>query len=153
MISFRRTRDLEVVRSIMTHEQLWPWLSDDFAPAPENFQPNDAECLWYMLAFEGELPLGLFITHPINQLVWEVDHALLPWAWGAPAREAGAAFEAWLFSNTPAIKAVGFTPACNKLALRYARQAGMREVGRITRGYQRRFELFDIVIFEKEKGG
>jgi hypothetical protein len=151
MITFKRTRDLDAVASILTHEKLWPWIADDFYPAPENFRPNDAECIWYLLAFDEEdTPLGLFITHPINQLLWEVDHALLPWAWGR-TRAIGAAFEAWLWENTPATKAIGFTPSCNKLALRYARKAGMCEVGRIARCYQRQFELHDIVIFEKEK--
>ncbi len=151
MIRFERTHNLKLVASILTHEKLWPWISDDFYPAPENFWPNESEYIFYLIAFDGDEPLGLYIAHPINTLLWEVHHALLPKAWGARALEIGRAFEAWLWENTHALKAVGFTPACNKLALRYARKLGMREAGRVTKCYQRRFELFDIVIFEKPR--
>lgn len=165
MIIFERTRDLDLVAAIMTHSLIYPWIADDFYPAPENFRPNDSEAVHYLLSFDEaqrkEL-LGVFITYPVNQLLWMVDHALLPHSWGsrerstarsgARALEIGRAFEEWLWTFTPATKAVGLTPSCNKLALRYARRAGMTEVGRISRCYQRQFELHDLVIFEKEKG-
>lgn len=152
MIRFERTRNLKLVASIMTHPKLWPWIADDFYPAPEHFWPLESEAIHYLVALDEDEPLGLVITHPINAILWEVHHALLPQAWGARARAIGEAFEAWLWANTSALKAVGFTPSCNKLALRYARKAGMQEVGRIEKCYQRQFELHDIVIFEKAKG-
>lgn len=151
MIRFERTRNLKLIASIMTHPDLWPWLSDDFYPAPENFLPIESEAIFHLMAFDGDEPLGLYITHPINTLLWEVHHALLPKAWGPRALEIGRAFEAWMWLNTDALKLVGFTPACNKLALRYAKQLGMQEVARVAKCYQRRFELHDIVILEKAK--
>lgn len=150
-IRFERTRDYELIASIMTHPKLYGWLADDFYPAPENFWPNASESIYYLLAFDGEECLGLCITHPINQLLWEVHHALLPKSWGQRAQRIGEAFEQWLWEFTPAVKAIGFTPSCNRLALAYARRAGMREAGRIERAYQRRFELHDLVIFEKAR--
>jgi Protein of unknown function (DUF2824) len=151
MIRFERTKNLQLVASIMTHDALWPWISDDFYPAPEHFLPNADESIFYLIPFDGDEPLGVVITHPINTLLWEIHHALLPIAWGARARAIAEAFWLWLWENTHALKAVGFTPSSHRLAIRFAKQVGMQEVGRITKCYQRQFELHDIVIFEKPR--
>jgi len=151
VIRFERTFDLALVASIITHPALYEFLSDDFYSSAEDFRPNDAPQIVRLLAYdEGEL-LGLVSTSPINAILWQVDHALLPCAWGRRAREVGKAFFAWLWENTAALKAVGFTPGGNALALRYARSLGMRECGRIARCYQKRFQLQDLVIFEKDR--
>lgn len=151
MIELERTFDMNLVAKIMTHPRLWPHLADDFYPAPENFIPLGGHNIFYLLAKEAGRILGLCITHPINALLWEAHHALLPWAWGRKGHQIGLAFEVWLWQNTQAIKALGFTPSCNTLALRYALKHGMKEVGRVAKCYQRGFELFDIVIFEKAR--
>jgi RimJ/RimL family protein N-acetyltransferase len=151
MIRFERTRDFELVALILTHPKLYPWIADDFFPAPENYWPNESESIWRLLVFDDDDCLGLITTHPINPLLWEVDHALLPKCWGSRAREVGRAFEAWLWENTPAEKAVGFTPSCNRLALAYAKRAGMTEAGRVSGCYRRHFETHDLVIFEKAR--
>ncbi len=154
MIRFERTFDLALVRSIMTRPEIYPGLADDFYPSAENFRPFAGAALFHLLAFDdergGEL-LGLFVTHPINAVLWEVHHALLPSAWGARAHRVGIAFESWLWENTQAQTAVGFTPASNRLALRYARRHGMTEVGRIPLAIARRSRLEDILIFAKHR--
>lgn len=136
----------------MTTPGVYEWLADDFYPTPENFWPQMSPAIFHLVAYDGAELVGVYITHPINAVCWEVHHAILPSAWGARARRIGEAYEAWLWENTGAQTAVGFTPTCNRLALRYARVLGMRECGRLPRAYQRRGELFDIVIFAKGRG-
>ena len=150
-IRFERTYDLALVKSIVTHPALYEFLSDDFFSPAEDFRPNDAPQIVRLLAYEGDELLGLFSASPINAILWQVDHALLPSSWGRRAREAAKAFFAWLWENTPAVKAVGFTPGANALALRFARSLGMRECGRLARCYQKHFQLQDLVIFEKDR--
>lgn len=153
MIEFERTLDYDLVSMIFTHPRLYPHLADDFYPAPHNFMPIQSEGIFYMLAKEAGEILGIVSTHPINAITYEVHHFLLPKCWGPKATEIGASFEAWLWLYTPAMKAVGFTPSCNTLALRYARKAGMVEAGRIRQCYQKAFKLYDIIIFEKSRPG
>src|SRR5579884_3617144 len=144
MIRLEMTRDYARIAEIMTHPKLYPWIADDFYPAPENFWPLESDALVHLLAFDGDECLGLYITHPINTRLWEVHHCLLPNAWGRRSIEVGRAFETWLWENTQAAKVIGFTPSDNRLALRYAKKLGMKEAGKVTSALQRRFELHDI---------
>lgn len=153
MIELERTKDYDLVRMVMTNPKIYPGLADDFYPAPENFWPTESDSIYYLMAMEDGKLLGIYITHPINTLTWETHHAILPENWGAKATEIGAAFEAWLWVNTPATKAVGFTPTSNPLAIRYAKKAGMQEAGRLDKCYQKDFALYDIVIFSKSRPG
>ena len=151
MIRLERTLDLELVRQIMTHAALYPFLADDFYPASEDFRPNATASIWYLLVFDGDELLGLFMSHPINALAWEVHVALYPVAWGRRARAAGKAFLSWLWQMTPARVVVGFVPTSNPLAVGYAKGLGLRELGRVPLCYQRQFQLFDIVILCRER--
>ena len=151
MIRLERTLDYELIRSIMTHPQVYPHIADDFMPPPENFWPLESPALFRLLAYDGDELLGLFVTHQINGVLWEVDHCLLPNSWGRRARAAGKAFLAWLWENTAAQKVIGFTPASNRLAVRYALGLGLRELGRIPGATQRSFVLIDLVIVGKDR--
>jgi hypothetical protein len=155
VIRFQRTFDLDLVRSIMTRPEIYAGLSDDFYPSAEEFRPNGSEAVVYLIAYDdvkqdGEL-LGLFITHPINAVLWETHHALLPICWGARAHQVGVAFERWLWANTQAQTALGFTPECNRLAVRFARRHGLKECGRIPSGYQKGGVLCDLLVFSKTR--
>lgn len=149
MISFQRTRDLALVAAIMRHPRLYPHLSSDFAPPAEQFWPNPSPEMHYMIAYDGEA-LGLYTAHPImSPITWEVHHAILPAHWRR-THEIAAAFETWLWSETPCQTAVGFTPTCNRLAVRYA-EKHMERSGVIPKGYLKAGKLHDIVIFIKNK--
>ena len=150
-ISFERTSDRDLIAQIMTHPQVYAGVADDYFPAPENFYPAENAAVYYLLARDGAELLGLVITHAVNAILWEVHHALLPEAWGAPAHAVARAFEEWLWTNTAAETAIGFTPADHALALRYARRHGMAEVGRIPRAIQRGGELRELVVFAKSR--
>ena len=143
--------DYALIASIMRHPRIYPWLGDDFYPCAEDFSPNESPAVTYLLAFDdGEL-LGVFMTHPINGVLWEVHHCLLPSAWGRRARAAGKAYLGWLWHSTHALKVVGFTPSDNALAIRFAKSLGLVEIGRLRRSLLRRGVLVDLVIVGKDK--
>jgi hypothetical protein len=151
IIKFERTQDKTLIREIITHPKVWRWLSDDSFPPKELYCPPDNSAVCYLLATDahtGEL-FGLYITHPITAALWEVDHALLPTAYGSPALAIGRAFEAWLWANTSAETVLGLTPLDNRLAIRYARRLGMNESGRIPRGICRGGQFHDFIVFTK----
>lgn len=147
MLRLETTRDAELIRSIFTHPSLYPSLTDDFAPPPEHWWPLDSPSLLHLLVYDAGELLGMFMTHAINGILWEVDHALLPHCWrSGRAGEAGKAYLRWLWANTQAQKVIGFAPSSNLLAIRYAKRLGLAELGRIERSYLRSGELLDLVI-------
>lgn len=146
MLRLEQTKDLALVAKIFTHPSIYPCLCDDFYPPPEHFWPNDSPTVAYLLVYDGDELLGMFMTHPINGILWEVHHALLPHCWGRRARAAGREYLRWLWSNTQALKVIGFVPSQNQLAIRYAKGLGLVELGRIDRAYMRGGELLDLVI-------
>lgn len=151
MIRLERTLDYELIRRIFTHPKLYPYIFDDFTGAPENFWPMESPALFHLLAYDGEELLGMFVTHSINPLLWEVHHALLPHAWGGRARAAGKAYLAWLWEHTRANTVFGCTPTCNPLAIRFAKSFGLKEIGRLTGCYLRHGELHDLIVLGRAR--
>lgn len=151
VISLQRTYDFPLIKSIITHRRLWPHIASDFHPTWEDFEPNESEAIHYLLASIGDEHLGLFMTHwIISPLTWEVHHAILPSAW-MYTDEIAAQAEHWIFTETPCETIVGHTPTCNKLACRFALKRGMVESGRIPNGYKKDGNLYDILIFNKQR--
>ncbi len=130
LLNFERTTDLVLIRKILTHPRIWPWITDDGAPDREQFQPTPAgEHVWYVLVWDVAELLGLFIFHPHNSVTWEVHTCLLPKSWGERATRAAVGVQAWLWAQTDWQRIVTTVPANNRLALRFARRAGMVEYG------------------------
>ena len=129
MITFERTLDYELVRSILTHPLLYPHLSDDHSPPAADYRPIEHEAIWYVLAKDGETTLGLWIFHPQNGITWEIHTALLPCAWGDIGLAAARELPAWIWANTQCRRIITNVPSTNRLALHFALKAGMKMYG------------------------
>lgn len=129
MITLERTTDLEAIRAIMTSETIYPQITDDFSPGPEEFRPPESPLIWYVLAKDGEEILGLFMFVPRNGVCFEVHNYLLPNSWGERAKEAGKGVLEWIWKNTECRRVFGTTPAYNRLAVKFAIGAGMELIG------------------------
>jgi RimJ/RimL family protein N-acetyltransferase len=112
----------------MTHPRIYRQISDDGSPPPEEFQPSDHPAVTYLMAYQGEELLGLYVLVPHNSVCWEAHVAMLPRAWGR-ARAATRALFAWLWTHTPCRRLVASIPESNRLALALARETGMRVFG------------------------
>jgi RimJ/RimL family protein N-acetyltransferase len=148
LLTYERTRDLELVRSILTHPRVYPWISDDGCPPAEEFQPIDHPSVWYVVVREqlSGLLLGLFMFVPQNAVCWEVHTCLLPAAWGKPAAAAAAGASHWMGERTPCRRIVTSVPSYNRLALRFARAAGMKQFGVNPASYLKTGKLHDQVL-------
>jgi RimJ/RimL family protein N-acetyltransferase len=129
VLYFERTTDFELIRQITIHPKLYPHLSDDFSPAPENFQPVQHENFVYLLVHDGHEPLGYFGLHPHTTTLWEVHTVLLPSAWGETAKEAAKGGTQWVWDNLSCIRLITNVPTCNRIALRFAQSSGMEQFG------------------------
>jgi RimJ/RimL family protein N-acetyltransferase len=128
-IHFQRTWDTKRVESIITHPKLYRHLSDDYSPRAADFRAPVDERVWYVLAFDDDELLGLWMFVAHSPVLWEVHTALLPSAWGEPGHRAARAMSSWLWAHTSCRRLITNVPARNRLALRFAEAAGMERFG------------------------
>lgn len=146
MIHLERTRDWGYIRLVATDPKLWPHLSDDFAGEPAAWQPQQSESFVYVKVSDDYQALGFFLLVQHSPVLLEIHTALLPHAWGAPARDAAHSIVRWTWENTLAQRLITSVPASNRLALKFAQRAGLTEFGRNPRAFQKRGQLQDIVL-------
>lgn len=125
MLSLSRTRDMGIVRSILSHPAIWPHIHDDGATECE---PADHDGFLWMLVADEE-PAGVFLLHAHNTATYEVHTCLLPRIWGPQALEAAHMCRAWMFEKTDCQKLITNVPAYNLTALRFARRCGFKPEG------------------------
>lgn len=129
MITFERTRNYRLIREVLVHPKIWPFISDDASPPVEEFQPVEHDAFRYILAYCDDTLLGLWMFVPQNGVCWEVHTALLPVAWGLLGQSAAKALPGWIWENTPCRRIVTNVPSSNRLALHFALKAGMKIYG------------------------
>ena len=149
MIRLERSKDYRLIRDIITHPRLYPWIKSDDHPPAEKFWPAETDTIHYMLAYNDAELLGVVMVHPIHTLAtWEIHHCIMPIGWPSVDKIAEEVF-LYLWTETPCQTAVGFTPVCNKLACRFALRVGMHKVGVISNGYRKDGRLYDIMVTER----
>ncbi len=149
MLRFERTRDYELVRSIVTHPRIWPWHADDSSPRPAEFEPPREA--FYLAVRDGDELLGLIALVDYDRQSWEAHSCLLPHSWGERARRVYAEGIAWIWRNTPKTRIIGPIRADNRLSLRIAERSGMKPVG-IRRGATRKQGKYhDSIVMEIRK--
>lgn len=129
MIHIARSTDYALIRGIMSHPAVYPHLTDDDSPAAADFRPIESDLIWYLVVWDGNQLLGLWMLHPHNAICWEIHTVLLPNSWGDQAHRAAAAVLAWIWQNTPCRRIVTNVPADNRLAYHFALSAGLEVYG------------------------
>ena len=143
---FERTYDYELVRAILTDPAIYPHIGDDFAPAPEAFEPLSDSRVWWVVARDcGEI-LGLFLFIPQSRVCWECHVSMLPAA-GRHAIAAGRAVIPWIREQTGCRRLVASIAETNPRAIRYAQACGFRVMGRNEKSFFKNGKLQDQVLF------
>lgn len=145
-MTFERCTDDALIRSIVTHEKIWPHVGDDFTPPAEAWRPECAPYLLYLLCREGDEVLGLWLF-VIRGACWETHACMLPGAWGAQATRCARELFAWLWRATPCRRLVASIPVYNRPALAFAARIGMTRFAVNERSYMRDGELHDQILF------
>lgn len=153
MISLGRTTDYALIREIVTHPRIYPAISDDFSPRPEDWRPIKDESVWYVLVKDGDEALGLWAFVPHNRICWEVHTCLLPKAYGLLAREAVKLMHSWLWENTECLRVTTEVPVYNRQALRFAIKAGMKQIGINEKSFMKNGKLHDVIVLGISRPG
>lgn len=72
-----RCYDVDIVRSILTHPDIYDRISEDGAPSAESYQPN-MDSATFLVGVVDAMPIGVFIVHQINGVTWECHLQVLP---------------------------------------------------------------------------
>lgn len=153
-VRIQRSTDASLIKRVITHPRVYPHVSDDSSPDPEKFYVSEAvkhPNVYFLLAYDGNELLGLFMVHQHNGVMYEVHTCLLPNAWGEKATEAGKKLIRWVFENTPCEKLITFVPEGNTLALRFAKRCGLRLEGLVTKSYRKGGRLLNQSLLGVEK--
>lgn len=149
-IKLSRTFNYELVRRIVTHPKVYPFLSDDGSPPASEWEPSQNGGVYYVLVEDDGEPVGVLMFTPHNSICYEGHTALLPVVWGKGA-EIGAMTALWMFENTPCRRIIGNAPIFNLRALSYAQRAGMHVFGVNERSYLKGGVLYDQIVLGMSK--
>lgn len=145
-LSVGPTRDLALVKQIMTDPSIWPGITDDGCPKPEDFVPLGDEHVIYLLAYKDSQVCGLFMLHPHNEICWEVHTCLLPEGRGWKARELVAQGFKWVWANTKCLRIITNVPAFNFPALGLAHDVGFEVIGVNKGSFMKQGVVYDQTI-------
>ncbi len=151
--TFKRTVNAELIKSIVTHPKIYSKIVDDFAVKPDFYQPIMHPDVRYMLVYDAEELLGMFIFVPHNQITWEVHTCLLPNAWKGRSIPAAIEMTAWIWEHTICSRVFTNVPRSNRLALRFAKAAGMKEFGVNEKSVLRGGVLEDFIMLGISRPG
>lgn len=147
MITFERTTDDDLIKSIRTHPKIWPAFADDFTAAPEaSYSALDTTQIGHLLVKYDGVLAGMFIFIPHNRICWEIHTCLLPDFWGRKAFEIASALAAWVWKETSCMKVFTVVPAYNRTALAFSRRAGFVQFGLNERSIMKHGKLQDQVM-------
>jgi RimJ/RimL family protein N-acetyltransferase len=145
MINISETFDIDLIRSIVTDDDIYPYISDDLSPPPNNYTPQSGTGLHWLLVTDANDDIcGLFFVHRCNAAMYECHTCLLKGHRGQKAVVSAIAAVKWVFENTPCEVIVTHVPAYNHPAYRLAQSAGFSPVGVIANGWLKNGELHNL---------
>ena len=141
-----RTTDREYIRSVFTHPAIYPYVSDDYAPAAEAWEPILVDEVIYLRPEEGG---ACFLIHPHTRVMWEVHSAVLP-EFRAKSKEYAAGVVRWVAENTTCKCFTTLVPDGNVPALGLAKSVGLKPVGVFPKSFMKGGRLLDQTILAME---
>jgi hypothetical protein len=142
-MTFERSTDYALIRSIMTHPDVWDAISDDHCPAVEVWSPVESELAMYMVVRDGSEVLGLWMLVPESAIVVQIHTCLLPTCGVTRGRQAAKEMARWIWTNTPFVRIVTSVPEFNRAASIFAIAAGMKPYGNNPQSYEKGGILWD----------
>ncbi len=132
--------DVEKVDAIMTHETIYPFVTDDGCPEASDFtsrpllQNPNIYCL-------GPNVTSLFIYVPVNSVTYDIHSHVLPES-RKQSIELVLASAEYIFKQTKCLKIITWVPEFNKRALNLALKCGCRLEGVSHFSFQKNGKLY-----------
>jgi hypothetical protein len=149
-VEYCRTKDYSLVYGILTMDDVFEHMGDDYIGKPEDFLVNRHPDIWYITACGSHGLVGLFSCFPSNRVCWQVHACMLPDAETREKWEAARELAPWLAQHTDCVRLVAEIPRSNKPAIHFAIRGGMRYVGTHPKAFAKYGKLQDLIIFGRE---
>ena len=104
MISACRTFDIELIKSIVTRDDVWATVAEDGQVKSEYMPDVNDEC-WLLMTDENTA-IGLYNIHAHNAVTIEIHAHVLPEHRKQHSKETGRAALEWIYFNSPEYKKV-----------------------------------------------
>lgn len=146
-MTFERTTDWALVKSVLTQPLIFDALHDDDGGTPEEWEPIDYPSLIsYVTIRDASKFLGVVIVSRHSRVLWEVHVALYPYIGWKLRLRAARAFLEWI-ERAGCRRVIGKVPAYNKYAIAFNRAAGMNVFGINHKAFLKHNMLHDEIWF------
>lgn len=140
-----RVRDPALIKFIVTHDSIWPYVSED-GITKEEWEPMMHDSIYQMAIADDDGLGGVFILTPESSKCWQVHTCILPTHRGEKAIKAATECRDWMFNNTPCLTIITKVPVFNKAAKKLALNAGFKSIGMIESAWAKSGEIFDVEL-------
>ena len=144
-----RTSDLDAVREILTHPEIWETIRGDYSDL-EGFKVPEGENI-YLMGYDEDIAIGLFCVHPKKDS-WFCHVQVLPEHRIQHADEFGTKVIEWVWNNTEINKLRALIPAIYPNVKRFSELMGFKDEKLITDSYKKDGQLFDEWLIYIERG-
>lgn len=152
MLRFERATDPIEIKKIVAHPDVYPFVTDDFSPAPRNYWPPLSSVIYWLVAYQAGEVVGAFLFLPINAINFDFHAAVFPWARGTKwSRLAGAGALDWMWQNTKCLRVTASCPSFNLRALGWFKALGFKEFGVNHASFQKFEVLHDLIMLGVSK--
>lgn len=104
MITVERTFDTEIIRSIMTRDDIWSTVAED-GQHKEGFNSDPVVDCWLLIKSNGEI-VGLYKLHTENCVTLQIHAQVLPEHRKAYSNDTGTSVLQWIYDNAEEYKKV-----------------------------------------------
>lgn len=135
-------RDAKLINSIVTHPKIYPHITDDFFPPPEEFNSEaflNVDGVYILTPKEGDRVYGAFQVVRHTGVLFEMHTCLLPEC--KVKLDCAKALVSWVFTNTTCRKL--FTWAHSKKYYDFVLKAGFVEEGVCQKSFIKNGVLLD----------
>lgn len=146
--------DLQLIKSIITHGSIWPYVHDDLVENKEDFyiSPPVKDFIYYLGVKDNKQIVGLFMLNRCNSVTYEIHTCLLKAGRGEAAIQHAKDVVEWIFNNTQCQRLITQVPENNSPAYRLALAAGLTQYGLNENAFKLKNKLQSIKLLGISRG-
>lgn len=149
MVTIERTFDINMIKSIVCHDDIYGFISDDYSPLADEYDPFIDDSIYWLLIKNSDVLCGLFMIHQANGITCELHTCVLPEHRGSKTTLYTKNLFDWVFSNTKYKKVITHVPSFNSAALLLAEKSGMKREGINRLSFLKNGQIYDQFLLGK----